>query len=44
MGVRVEPGVLSMVAERVDNNIRELEGALNRLIMQARLTQVVRSP
>ncbi|MCX6043948.1 MAG: chromosomal replication initiator protein DnaA [Chloroflexi bacterium] len=37
MGVRVDPGVLSMVAERVDSNIRELEGALNRLIMQARL-------
>jgi len=26
-----------MVAERVDSNIRELEGALNRLIIQARL-------
>lgn len=37
MGVRLDPGVLSMVAERVDSNIRELEGALNRLIMQARL-------
>ena len=37
MGVPVDPGVLLMVAERVDSNIRELEGALNRLIMQARL-------
>jgi chromosomal replication initiator protein len=27
-----------LVAERIDSNIRELEGALNRLIMQARLT------
>lgn len=37
MGVRLDPGVLAMVAERVDSNVRELEGALNRLIMQARL-------
>lgn len=37
LGVRMEPGVLMMVAERVDSNIRELEGALNRLVMQARM-------
>lgn len=37
LGMRVDPGVLMMVAERVDSNIRELEGALNRLVMQARL-------
>ena len=30
--------VLMLAAERVDSNIRELEGALNRLFMQARLT------
>lgn len=29
--------VLMLVAERVDSNIRELEGTLNRLVMQARL-------
>jgi len=29
--------VLMLVAERVDSNIRELEGALNRLVIQAQL-------
>lgn len=29
--------VLMIVAERVESNIRELEGALNRLVMQARM-------
>jgi len=43
MGVPVDPGVLLMVAERVDSNIRELEGALNRLIMQARLANTALS-
>lgn len=38
MGVPVPYEVLMLVAERVDSNIRELEGALNRLFMQARLT------
>ncbi len=38
MGVNVPYDVLMLVAERIDSNIRELEGALNRLIMQARLT------
>lgn len=37
LNVRVEPGVLMIVAERVDSNIRELEGALNRLLLQAQL-------
>lgn len=37
MGTAVDQSVLMMVAERVDSNIRELEGALNRLIIQARL-------
>lgn len=37
MHTEVDPSVLMMVAERVDSNIRELEGALNRLIIQARL-------
>jgi chromosomal replication initiator protein len=38
MGVPLPYDVLLLVAERVDSNIRELEGALNRLSMQARLT------
>jgi chromosomal replication initiator protein len=38
MGVTVPYEVLMLVAERVDSNIRELEGALNRIFMQARLT------
>lgn len=38
MGAPVPYDVLMLVAERVDSNIRELEGALNRLVMQARLT------
>ncbi len=37
MAAAVDHSVLMMVAERVDSNIRELEGALNRLIVQARL-------
>jgi chromosomal replication initiator protein len=39
MAAAVDHSVLMMVAERVDSNIRELEGALNRLIVQARLMQ-----
>ncbi len=38
IGAAVPQDVLMLVAERVDSNIRELEGALNRLVMQARLT------
>lgn len=37
MNAEVEHSVLMMMAERVDSNIRELEGVLNRLIVQARL-------
>lgn len=37
LGLAIDPGVLMLVAERVDSNIRELEGALNRLALQARL-------
>ncbi len=40
MGTHVDQDVLMLVAERVESNIRELEGALNRLIMQARLYNV----
>ncbi len=37
MGAYVPTDVLMLVAERVESNIRELEGALNRLILQAPL-------
>ena len=37
MGTYVPTDVLMLVAERVESNIRELEGALNRLILQAPL-------
>lgn len=37
MNAEVDHSVLMMMAERVDSNIRELEGVLNRLIVQARL-------
>jgi len=36
--IAVEPGVFMLIAERVDSNIRELEGALNRLTLQAQLS------
>jgi chromosomal replication initiator protein len=39
LGMLIDPGVLMLVAERVDSNIRELEGALNRLTLQARLAR-----
>ncbi|RIK41044.1 MAG: chromosomal replication initiator protein DnaA [Chloroflexi bacterium] len=39
LGIAIDPGVLMLVAERVDSNIRELEGALNRLALQARLAR-----
>jgi chromosomal replication initiator protein len=35
--VDIEAGVLEMLADRITNNIRELEGALNRLIAFAEL-------
>ena len=37
MGFPIHLDVLMLVAERVDSNIRELEGTLNRLVLQARL-------
>jgi chromosomal replication initiator protein len=37
MNATIDSSVLMMIAERVDSNIRELEGALNRLTIQARL-------
>ena len=37
-GIGVEPEVLSMIAERVRSNIRELEGCLTRLVAFSSLT------
>ncbi|MGL4651084.1 MAG: chromosomal replication initiator protein DnaA, partial [Caldilineaceae bacterium] len=39
LGISVPLDVLKLVAERVDSNIRELEGALNHLFLQAHLVQ-----
>jgi chromosomal replication initiator protein len=38
-GISVPLDVLKLVAERVDSNIRELEGALNHLFLQAQMVQ-----
>lgn len=38
MGVYVPPEVLDQIARQVQNNIRELEGALNRVIAYVQLT------
>jgi len=35
--IPIQLEVLMLVAERVDSNVRELEGTLNRIIMQAKL-------
>ena len=43
-GLRVRPGVLALLAERVRKNIRELEGVLNRVIAYADLTQAEITP
>ncbi len=39
LGISVPLDVLKLVAERVDSNIRELEGALNHIFLQAQLVQ-----
>jgi chromosomal replication initiator protein len=39
MGNQVSLEVLKLIAERVDSNIRELEGALNHLVLQAHITR-----
>lgn len=37
VSIPIQLDVLMLVAERVDSNVRELEGTLNRIVMQARL-------
>ena len=37
--IQVDDEVLQMIAQRVDSNIRELEGSLNRLVAYASLTR-----
>lgn len=39
MGIQVSIDVLKLVAERVDSNIRELEGALNHLFLHAQMAR-----
>jgi chromosomal replication initiator protein len=39
-GLPIPPDVLDFVAEKFQNNIRELEGALNRIVAHARLMNV----
>lgn len=36
-GMQIDQGVLMLIAERVDSNIRELEGALNHMVLHAKL-------
>lgn len=40
LGAQVSLEVLKLIAERVDSNIRELEGALNHLVLQAHSTRL----
>ena len=37
LGVRVGESVIELIAKRVHNNVRELEGSLNRMVAQAEL-------
>jgi chromosomal replication initiator protein len=43
-GVELSPDVLEFIAERIKQNIRELEGSLNRVIAYSRLLQAVVTP
>lgn len=38
LGVKFEEGILQYLAENIDNNIRELEGALNKLVLIKQIT------
>lgn len=44
IGTSVPYDVLQLIARRVQNNIRELEGALNRVLAYARLTNATVTP
>jgi chromosomal replication initiator protein len=37
LGVRIGESVIELIAKRVHNNVRELEGSLNRMVAQAEL-------
>jgi chromosomal replication initiator protein len=43
-GVRVTSDVLGVIAEHVQQNIRELEGALNRVVAYAKLVRALPTP
>jgi chromosomal replication initiator protein len=43
LGLQITRGVLSYIAEKIDTNIRELEGALNRVVTHCRITNTIPS-
>ncbi len=43
-GVNLSPDVLEFIAERIKQNIRELEGSLNRVVAYAKLLRAVVTP
>jgi chromosomal replication initiator protein len=43
-GVNLTPDVLEFIAERIKQNIRELEGSLNRVVAYAKLLRAVVTP
>ncbi len=43
-GVELSPDVLEFIAERIKQNIRELEGSLNRVVAYAKLLRAVVTP
>jgi chromosomal replication initiator protein len=43
-GVELSPDVLEFIAERIKQNIRELEGSLNRVVAYAKLLRTVVTP
>jgi chromosomal replication initiator protein len=43
-GVKLSPDVLEFIAERIKQNIRELEGSLNRVVAYAKLLRAVVTP
>jgi chromosomal replication initiator protein len=43
-GVELRPDVLEFIAERIKQNIRELEGSLNRVVAYSRLLRAIVTP